>query len=254
MNESIDILVANQNTLPWLKLLISQCHKFKPSIPLQFFICDNGSTDGSREWLASAGIPHYLNPDRQAHFDGLLHAIKRTTAPYVAYLDVDAFPIKHGWLDQATDLIRAADVGAAGLSRKIPWGGRREFIHPSFCVFRRELYDRLHLDPSIVHTKDFSYDVGEFMCAKLEDNGYRIVPTGRAFLEPSDTPDTHGNKLFHAGSSCEPLSNPSFPPDAIRSRVIHHRSWLLTLGLWEDFIRYLKESLPYNPLCSRYLS
>lgn len=249
--DRVDILVANQNTLPWLKLLYSQYHKFKPSIQSQFFVCDNGSTDGSREWLASSGIQHYQNPDRQCHADGLIHAIKRTTAPYIAYVDVDAFPIHPHWLDEAIHTISNERVGATGLSRKFIFGdGRREFVHPSFCVFSRELYDRLSLDPAIVHMKDFSYDVGESMCRKLEDNGYSLSFTGPAFLEQNA--QTNGQKVLHVGGSCWILSAPSLPEDFITSNVKVHRSWLLRLGLWEDFIRYLKESVSYNPLCARY--
>lgn len=250
MNDSVDILVANQNTLPWLKLLVAQYNRYKPKIASDLFIWDNGSSDGSQQWIASAGIRHHLHPANRAHFDGLIGAMKLSTAPYIAYMDVDAFPIEAGWLDEAINVIRNDRVGAAGLSKRL--GDRREFIHPSFCVFRRELYNELSLSPSVVHAKDFSFDVCELMCATLQDRGYSLSFLGRAFLEINEDPKTYGNRVFHAGGSCWGLSHPSLSVDFIRSIVIPHRTWLLRFGLWEQFIANLKESAPYNPFCERY--
>lgn len=251
MENRVDILVANQNMLPWLKLLHSQYNRFKPSIPSQLFVCDNGSTDGSKEWLSSIGIPHYPNPDRQCHSAGLVNAVKMTTAPYIAYMDADAFPIQSEWLDEAIRIILDEKVGAAGLSRKFIFGdGRREFIHPSFCVFRRALYNELSLDPTIVHAQKFSYDVGEFMCKKLEDNGYGLSFLGPAFQ--NEQAHAHENKVLHVGGSCWILSVPSLPEDFIRSNVTSHRSLLQRIGLWNAFSSYLKESMASNFLCARY--
>lgn len=249
MADMVNILVVNFNTLPWLKLLVNQISKYKPSIPFNLTIWDNASTDGSRAWLSSKGLWHHLHPVAASHYDGLKGAIKISDAPYVAYMDVDAFPVAHGWLEEAVAAVSDQQIGAAGLLRNL---GRREFVHPSFCVFRRELYGKLSLDPSIEHFENkFTYDVGEKMCKQIEDAGYRLEFLGHAWCD-SQNFDKHGNKVLHAGASAGVLGNAYLLPEWITSSVATHRNLLLRLGLWEEFLGYLRESAPLNPLCARY--
>lgn len=249
MSESVDILVANQNTLPWLKLLITQFHRLKPAINTNFFVCDNASKDGSSEYLRSSGITTLNHPSNRSHFDSLIDLFKISSATYVAYLDVDAFPIKTGWLDEAIHCIKDDKVGAAGLRMHLPYSpSRRPFVHPSFCVFRRALYNELKLDPS-----PNTLDVGESMCATLEDKGYVLKFLGKSNVLEEDSIDRYGNKVFHANSSCMMLQAEDYLEGCIQSLRILHRTWLLRLGVWGDFVSYLIESQELNPLCKRYL-
>lgn len=251
MSERVDILVANYNTLPWLKLLVSQAERLRPKIPADFIVWDNASQDGSSAWLASKTIRHHVNPVSEAHYIGLIGALRLSSAPYVAFMDVDAFPIKEGWLDEAVNAIRDQHVGAAGLWLHIAWAGRREFVHPSFCVFRRDLYDALALDPSIADGITFTWDVGERMCAQIENAGYHLKFLGRATCKPEDV-ETLGNKVLHAGGAAGVLGNASWPADWVKANTIAHRILLLKLGLWGEFVGYLRESAEQNPLCARY--
>lgn len=251
MDDAVDILVVNFNTLPWLKLLVNQISRLKPSIRINLIVWDNASTDGSNAWLAAQGIRHHLHPTADAHFTGLKNAIKLASAPYVAFMDVDAFPIAHGWLDEPINAVRQQTIGAAGLWMHIPWAGRREFVHPSFCVFRRELYEKLSLDPSIEAFEGrFTYDVGEKMCKQIEDAGYRLVFFGRTQYNNGER--LEGNKVIHAGASAGVLGNAALPSEWVKASVDTHRGMLLRLGLWGEFVGYLRESVPLNPLCARY--
>lgn len=254
MNPTVDILVANQNTLPWLKLLVSQYTKFKPDVDAKFFVWDNGSTDGSKDWLKSSGIAHHLCDERRPHYDGLLGGFSLTSAPYVAYMDVDAIPVAQKWLDEPWASIQHPIVGAAGLSRRFPWGNRREFVHPSFCIFRRDLYERYSLSPVVVHVTGFSYDVGELMCAKIQDNGYSLAFFGPSHFPPGDELKECANKILHTGSACGMLSDPFLDKEAVRIIGADHRRWLRRFGLWEEFLAYVRQSLAANNLCERYLS
>lgn len=252
MADAIDILVVNFNTLPWLKLLVNQISRLKPSIPINLIVWDNASTDGSNAWLAAQGIRHHLHPIADAHFVGLRNAIKMSSAPYVAFMDVDAFPITQGWLDEPVNAVRQEMIGAAGLWMHIPWCGRREFVHPSFCVFRRELYEKLSLDPSIeAFEEKFTYDVGEKMCKQIEAAGYRLMFFGRTQCGDGERLEKY-NKVIHAGASAGVLGNATWPSEWVQSSVVAHRNMLLRLGLWEEFVGYLRESAPLNPLCARY--
>jgi hypothetical protein len=255
MKPTVDILIANQNTLPWLKLLVSQCKRFKPElVDTSFFVWDNASDDGSKEWLTSSGIRHHLCDTRRAHYDGLLGGYDLTSAPYVTYMDVDAIPVAAGWLDAPWISLQHPIVGAAGLSRQLPWGERREFVHPSFCIFRRDLYDRLSLSPVIVHTKDFSYDVGELMCSKIQDNGHSLAFFGPSHFPHGDNLKACTNKVFHTGSACGMLCDQFLNREAVKQIAADHQRWLRRFGLWEEFTTYLRESKAANSLCERYLS
>lgn len=253
MADAVDILIINYNTLPWLKLLFKQISHLKPSVPINPIVWDNASTDGSIEWLACKGIRHHLHPVADKHFTGLKNAIKLSSAPYVAFMDADAFPIADGWLDQTVDAVKHYLIGAAGLGKHIPWGGRRKYVHPSFCVFRRELYDKLSLDPSIEEVSGkFTYDVGEKMCKQIEDAGYRLIFFGCSDYENLKKLEKYDNKVIHGGGAAGVLRNETWRPEWIKHSVDLHRSLLLRLGLWEEFVGYLRESAPVNPLCARY--
>lgn len=253
MADAIDILIINYNTLPWLKLLFKQISRFKPRIPINPIVWDNASTDGSIAWLTSQGIQHHLHPTADAHYVGLKNAMKISSAPYVAFMDVDAVPIADGWLDETVGAVRHELIGASGLWMHIPWGGRRKYVHPSLCVFRRTLYDKLSLDPSIETLEGkFTYDVGEKMCKQIEDAGYRLTFFGCADYHTLKDSEKYDNKVLHGRGSAGVLRNATWPPEWVKHSVDAHRSMLLRVGLWGEFLSYLRESAPANPLCARY--
>ncbi len=254
---SVDILVANWNTLPWLRLLVSQIRRFPPKIKAKLFVWDNGSTDGSVEWLKANGIPHYLNDRIFGHGDSLRKMIAMTSAPYIAFMDADSFPIKEGWLDEAIAELDDPKVGAAGLRGGGARAGHPHFVHPAFCVFRREVCERLALDPGIVHVDvpHDDFDVGEVMCRKMEEARYELRFLGRMDLDLAH-PDSWGNKVVHALSStpvlCEKRADMPFV-HMVNSVVDWHRKLLGRLGLWEEFERYAAETADRNPRCGRYV-
>jgi len=239
--------------LPWLKLLAHQIDRFKPSIPSNLFVWDNASTDGSGIWLGYSGIRHYLHASAGSHCDGLIGLFGKSDAPYVAWLDVDAMPIKVGWLDDAIAVLQNDRVGATGLRSRLPGEYHKEFVHPSFCVFRRDLYESLKLDPKIVHDPlRTAFDVGETMCSKIEEAGYRLEFLGDAISPPSELARLN-NKVVHAWTSWHMLVDANFPAHGVVQIRECHRALLSSLGLLEEFLRYVNESISWNPLCARYL-
>lgn len=256
-DDGVDLLVANWNTLPWLRLLVSQVGRWKPKIPVRIFVWDNASTDGSREWLAQSGLRHHLSAVQRSHGDSLASLVKMTDSPYVAFMDVDAVPFQEGWLDEAVALLQDAKIGIAGISA----GGIREnhppFVHPAFCVFRRELYERLDLTPDIVHQespKD-DFDVGEMMCRMMEKAGHSICFLGETQIDLAQRPSWK-NKVVHFLSStpvlCEKRGDLPFI-NMVNEVVKWHRQLLSALGIWEEFEDYARDSVPRNPRCARYV-
>lgn len=255
MDERVDILVANCNTLPWLRLLISQVNRLGSTPPNEIHVFDSGSTDGSKEWLSENGIHHYVSPERVSHAQGISKLISISTAPYVAFLDVDAIPVLEGWLDEAVEAIRNEKTGAAGLRAGSVNGYHRIFTHPSFCVLRRKLYTDLGLSLGIVHdyAKNTAFDVGERLCATLEDNGYVLKYVGEGAFNPAIET---GNKVVHFGMSTIGLSKGAEDDSwrgLVREVVAGHQRLLGHFGLWSEFRMYLQEASVLNPYCSRYL-
>lgn len=254
MTPTVDILTVNRCNLPWLKLLVRQIERFKPEVPSELFVWDNASTDGSLEWLSGNKVKCYLNPEPGGHAHGLIGLMEKSSAPYVAFIDVDAMPIKAGWLDDAVEILKDEKVGAAGLSLRLPGQYHKDFVHPSYCVFRRELYQQLKLDPRIVHDYErAAFDVGEVMCAKIEEAGYRLHYLGNAMSIPDEI-ERLGNKVVHAWVSWHMMVNANFPVEAVGSVISGHRALLSAFGVWEEFLGYVRESVSMNPLCGRYLS
>lgn len=252
-SHEVDVFVVNQTMLPWLKLFVSQFDRFKPSIPAKLFVWDNASTDGSGIWLGLSGVRHHLHDKKGSHADGLIGLMGKSDAPYVAWLDVDAMPIKAGWLDEAIGILKDESIGATGLQSRLPGPYHKDFVHPSFCVFRRDVYERLKLDPRIVHDPlRTAFDVGEIMCVKIEEAGYRLHFLGKAASPPSQLPLLN-NKVVHAWTSWHMLVDTSFPAHGVAQVMAIHRNLLSFLGLLEEFLRYVTESVSLNPLCSRYL-
>lgn len=253
MSAKVDVFVVNRQTLPWLKLLVKQVSRLKPLVPSELFVWDNASSDGSGQWLSDNGIRHHKSPYPGSHAQGLIGLMERSDSPYVAYLDVDAMPIKNGWLDEAVEALKDDRVGVAGLFSRLPGLYHKEFVHPSYCVFRRELYKRLKLDPSIVHDHErTAFDVGEIMCTRTEEAGYRLHCLGKAMSPPGEI-ERLGNKVVHAWVSWHMMVNENFQAKAVRDVVSGHKALLSSLGLWEEFIGYIRESVLSNPLCGRYL-
>lgn len=256
MDTKVDILVANWNTLPWLRLLVSQARRFIPSICHTIHVWDGGSTDGSFDWLTKHSISFHSSKERISHASSLSQLIALTKAPYIALLDVDALPIEKGWLDDAIKALDADKAGAVGLKAGSDNGFHRVFIHPSFCVFKRALYEGLKLSLEIVHdyVKKAAFDVGEVLCARLQDEGYILKFLGSVAFDPDGK---MGNKVVHFGMSTIGLSagstDPSWIP-LINEVVKGHQRLLGHFGIWEQFKGYLRETSDLNPCCHRYLA
>lgn len=255
----VDLIVANWKTYPWLRLLVSQFRRFHPRIPTKLFVWDNASRDGSVEWLKREGIAHHESPVQRNHGDSLHESIQRTTSPYIAFLDVDAIPVQWWWLDQAVGLLQEDKVGIVGLGAGDALRPHhRKFVHPSFSVFRRELYERLILRPHIVHDytdKKTAFDVGETMSARVEDEGYGLRFVGDTHIDLAQK-DTWKNRVIHCGSSTPVLGEMRTDApfvEMVNAVVRWHRALLSKLGIWEEFEAYAGEGISKNPLCVRYV-
>lgn len=127
----VTVVTANWNTLPFLEGLVAAVQRHSPE-GTRILVVDNGSDDGSREFLRSRpDIESILLPVNVGHGIALDLGVAKACTQTIAILDVDAFPIADGWLSEAEE---ALDAGKRVCGAYI----HRSYIHPCFLVARRQ--------------------------------------------------------------------------------------------------------------------
>jgi GT2 family glycosyltransferase len=258
MTPDADILVANRNTYPWLRLQAEQITRLKPRASFRYQIWDNNSTDGSKEWLASSGIEHHPKKYHVCHSNALEALVDLSSAPVIVFMDSDAVPIKEGWLDDALETLKEPKVGAVGLqfgpnTGKGPWS--IPTIHPSFLVIRRDIFKNVGLSIREERVDGEYIDVAIPMGRRLNAAGLKLVFVG----SPSLASMTPGQKVMHGYGASRVLDTTYLKGDNKGSeghtqrKAKEHLVSLERFGLKDLFLQYVRETLPRNPLCNRYL-
>ncbi len=138
------MVIVNWNSLEFLKVAIGAVLRFSPS-ETRLVVIDNGSTDGSKEWLNLQPVTVISLHRNFGHGAALDLGVLAARTQNVVVLDVDAFPISENWLDVLVSMLDngAHVAGAHGgqvLDRfytSVPegWGGR-SFVHPCCLAIR----------------------------------------------------------------------------------------------------------------------
>jgi glycosyltransferase involved in cell wall biosynthesis len=132
IGDGVTIVTVNWNTLPFLEALVEAVRARSPE-NTRLIVIDNASNDGSREFLRSQpDIDSVLLPVNVGHGRALDIGCARALTTTIALLDVDAFPISQDWLERPlAELDNGKKLSGAYF--------HRNFIHPCFMVFRRDL-------------------------------------------------------------------------------------------------------------------
>ncbi len=85
----ISICIPSLNALPYLKLFVSSLKK-NTRIPTELIVVDNGSDDGTSEWLQENKIYHFRNETNKG-FCAVNDAIKASKYPYCFIANADMF-------------------------------------------------------------------------------------------------------------------------------------------------------------------
>lgn len=89
----LSIIIVNFNSLSYLKDCLSNLHKVNLPFHFEIIVVDNGSRDGSREWLkAQSRCKYILSPENGGFAKGNNLAIKEAEGEYILLLNTDAFP------------------------------------------------------------------------------------------------------------------------------------------------------------------
>lgn len=126
------VVIVNFNTGELVKETLSII-ELTSKTSVEVLVLDNGSTDGSWNWLRNRpnGIRAFRIPVNIGHGRALDLGFLLARTPVVITLDSDAFPISTDWLDTVQDALGDPSIKAVGA-----WG-RRDRLHPAFAAYRR---------------------------------------------------------------------------------------------------------------------
>jgi glycosyltransferase involved in cell wall biosynthesis len=92
----ISICIPSWNSLEYLKILLPSI-KLNSRIPTQIIVVDNGSTDGTAEWLVSRqSLAQFVLKDKNEGFCGVNWALKLAKHPYCMIVNTDMYMLP-GW-------------------------------------------------------------------------------------------------------------------------------------------------------------
>jgi len=112
----VAVVVPSWNCLGDLRTCIAAMRN-QVGVELELMVVDNGSTDGSAEWLAEEGIPHRALPRNLGFAPAVNMGIDATDAPWVLVLNSDAVAEP----DALARMVAAleADPGLGGVQPRI---------------------------------------------------------------------------------------------------------------------------------------
>jgi hypothetical protein len=196
------IIIVNWNTLPVLKDTLHAVRSLT-SPDVKLMVVDNGSTDGSQDWLRTRDdIRLVALPENAGHAVALDIGVLLCRTETAITLDSDAVPLRADWLEQVLDPLRQEGVVLAGLRSS------RDFVHPVFSALsvkefvRRKLSFQVWQLPGIAQDEriwgENCWDTAELMTARLDE--HEVVFVDRTPNPVSGLPGmTTGDVVYHHG-------------------------------------------------------
>ena len=113
----VTILCATRNGRDVVRLTLSSLRRFTPEI-YRILIADNGSTDGTLEYLSGLEWIHLFRRDRRrrrtSHGATLDWLAQKVETRYFLTLDSDVVFLRHGWLSELCKTLRVRKLAAVG--------------------------------------------------------------------------------------------------------------------------------------------
>lgn len=169
----ITLITVNWNQQPALELMLRsyvQYHQYHFNSLLNLVLVDNGSTDGSKEWLRENEIPFIDLPKNLGHGDGVNIAYQEVKTKYVLLCDSDI---------EFTDsiytylnLMRDKCISVGELISDVIFNGCqiKPRISPWFWLFDYQLMTQNGIN--IWWGGDSSYDAGSWYWEQMHTKGY----------------------------------------------------------------------------------
>ncbi len=195
------IIIVNWNTRQVLQDTIAAVRELSPGhVPIT--VVDNGSNDGSRQWLETQDVDLLALPINVGHSIALDLAFYGCETDIAITLDSDCVPISADWFDALVDPIRSGYAVISGARSK------RNFVHPMAMAvdLPRFIVDGLTFQVFKMPEVDTSNEVwGENAFDTAEWMSRMVHPDELHFLETTPNPVeglpgmTSGGVVYHHG-------------------------------------------------------
>ena len=206
LRPGVTIAIVNWNSMDLLRDVLRAIEHFggPTSGVREVLVIDNGSTDGSRQFLracrSDGRVRCLLLPQNIYHGPAMDLAFLLSRTEFVVALDVDAFPIAPGWLDTLIAPLRD-DRTVSGAE------AARGYIHPCCLAMRTAAFagERHTFTPHIgtwdpLRRGFDEWDTGEAIT--LREGTERIMAYPRTRVRgPLQLGSVFGDFVYHNGAS-----------------------------------------------------
>lgn len=182
--KDITLVTINWSQQPCVELLLKSYvkHHYKDE-PLNLYLVDNGSTDGSKEWLKKNEIPFVDLPENAGHENGLNKVYNEIETNFVLLVDTDVefkepineylSIVRHLTVFGYPDKDKCISVGELIDKNYMNDIHIKDRISPWFWLFdiskMRAAGIKYFRDPSV---EDWTYDVGSWHWEQMKNLGF----------------------------------------------------------------------------------
>lgn len=213
----VSILIVNWNTRELIEDTVNRVCRHT-SGDYELLVVDNGSTDGSAEYLRSEPRVRAVTLSRNiGHGKALDFAALIAHGDILIALDSDAHPVADTWVPTLTEMLR--EHACAGVHH------HRDYVHPCCLAIRATTFHRHRLSFQSRWSRDFTqlgktaWDVGEGISMRLlelgEKLGYVPLDPGTAEVHQRNELGTvtrggiYGGIVYHAWYGSRLKSDPT---------------------------------------------
>lgn len=196
----IPIVIVSYNTLPYTRRCIESMDAYSHypfSYPCRIIVVDNGSTDGTRDYLEGLGdtIDIIALDENLGWVKGVNIGLEEGLKPdpeYIIFCNSDIVANDPRWLLRYADLLKLEDVGAVGpvsnfvmglqkyeFNRQLPPIHETKFLIGFFMAVRVDVFRKIGLlDERFTPGGNDDLDLS----IRIRQAGYKLLVNRRAFI------------------------------------------------------------------------
>ncbi len=186
MPPPVSVITVTRDGLFFTRLLVERVRHFIGARAYEIIVVDQGSTDGTRAWLAAQPDVRVLRHRRwfgraHQHGEAAEAGVRAARHARIVLLDSDAHPVAADWLDHSIDRLDDQHPLAGAVFRSPHRGNPHGwYIHPHFMAFRKA-----DLGGLIVLTKQRGddTDTGEEATLRVLAAGHEVIGHDIVFSE-----------------------------------------------------------------------
>ena len=143
MPPPVSVITVTRDGLFFTRLLVERVRHFIGAREYEIIVVDQGSTDGTRAWLAAQPDVRVLRHRRwfgraHQHGEAAEAGVRAARHARIVLLDSDAHPVAADWLDNSIDRLDDRHPLAGAVFRSPHRGNPHGwYVHPHFMAFRK---------------------------------------------------------------------------------------------------------------------